>query len=45
MLKVLVGKPKERDHLKDQAVDGRMGSDWILGRLAGECGVYPVGSG
>jgi len=27
--------PKERDHLEDQGVDGRMGSEWILGRLAG----------
>jgi hypothetical protein len=26
---------KERDHLEDQGVDGRMGSEWILGRLAG----------
>jgi hypothetical protein len=26
---------KERDNLKDQGVDGRMGSKWILGRLAG----------
>jgi hypothetical protein len=26
---------KERDHLGDQGVDGRMGSEWILGRLAG----------
>jgi hypothetical protein len=26
--------PKERDHLKDQSIDGRMGSEWILGRLA-----------
>jgi hypothetical protein len=25
---------KERDHLKDKGVDGRMGSEWILGRLA-----------
>jgi hypothetical protein len=25
--------PKERDHLKDQGVDGRMGSKWTLGRL------------
>jgi hypothetical protein len=25
---------KERDHLKDQGIDGRMGSEWILGRLA-----------
>jgi hypothetical protein len=27
--------PKEKDHLKDQGVDGRMGSKWILGRLVG----------
>jgi hypothetical protein len=33
--RVLVGKPKERDHLEDQGVDGRMRSEWILGRLAG----------
>jgi hypothetical protein len=26
---------KERDHLKDQGIDGRMGSKWILGRLGG----------
>jgi hypothetical protein len=26
---------KEIDHLEDQGVDGRMGSEWILGRLAG----------
>jgi hypothetical protein len=25
---------KERDHLEDQGVDGRMGSELILGRLA-----------
>jgi hypothetical protein len=25
----------ERDHLKDQGVDGRMGSEWILRKLAG----------
>jgi hypothetical protein len=30
-----LGNYKERDHLKDQGVDGRMGSEWILGRLAG----------
>jgi hypothetical protein len=28
-------RPKERDHLKDRGIDGRMGSKWILGRLAG----------
>jgi hypothetical protein len=32
--------PKERDHLDDQGVDGRMGSEWILGRLAGGGGVW-----
>jgi hypothetical protein len=26
--------PKERAHSEDQGVDGRMGSEWILGRLA-----------
>jgi hypothetical protein len=26
--------PKERDHLEDQGVCGKMGSEWILGRLA-----------
>jgi hypothetical protein len=26
---------KERDLLEDQGVDGRMGSEWILGRWAG----------
>jgi hypothetical protein len=29
------GSQMERDHLKDQGIDGRMGSEWILGRLAG----------
>jgi hypothetical protein len=27
--------PKERDHSEDQGVDGRMGSELILRRLAG----------
>jgi hypothetical protein len=26
--------PKERDHREDQGVGGKMGSEWILGRLA-----------
>jgi hypothetical protein len=26
--------PKERDHLEDQGVGGKMGSEWILRRLA-----------
>jgi hypothetical protein len=31
--RVLVGKPEgEKDHLKDQGVDGRIGSKWTLGR-------------
>jgi hypothetical protein len=25
----------ERDHLEDRGIDGRMGSEWILRRLAG----------
>jgi hypothetical protein len=33
--KVLMESQKESDHLGDQDVDGRMGSEWILGRLAG----------
>jgi hypothetical protein len=27
--------PKEKDNLKDQGVDGRMGLEWTLGRLVG----------
>jgi hypothetical protein len=27
--------PKERERLEDQGVDGMMGSEYILGRLAG----------
>jgi hypothetical protein len=26
--------PKEREHSEDRGVDGRMGSEWILGRFA-----------
>jgi hypothetical protein len=33
--RVLVGKPEGKDHLKDQGVDGRMGSKWTLGGLVG----------
>jgi hypothetical protein len=37
---------KERDHLEDQGVGGKMGSEWILGRLAwGGCGLDSTGSG
>jgi hypothetical protein len=30
--------PREGDHLEDQGVGGKMGSEWILGRLS--CGVW-----
>jgi hypothetical protein len=36
LYKVLVRKPEGRKHTEDQGVDGRMGSKWILGRMAGE---------
>jgi hypothetical protein len=32
--KVLVGKPEGKRHWEDQGVGGKMGSEWILGRLA-----------
>jgi hypothetical protein len=32
--------PKERDHLKDRSVNGRMGLEWVLGRLAGGGGAW-----
>jgi hypothetical protein len=37
--------PREGDHLEDQGVCGKMGSEWILGRLAWECGLDSTGSG
>jgi hypothetical protein len=37
--------PKERDHSQDRDVEGRMGSECILGKLAGECELDLVGSG
>jgi hypothetical protein len=33
--KVLMVNPEGKDHLKDQGIDGRTVSEWILGRLAG----------
>jgi hypothetical protein len=33
--RVLVGNPREIDHLKDQGVDGRMGSKLTLVRWVG----------
>jgi hypothetical protein len=32
--RVLWESPKEKDHLEDQGEDGRIRSEWILGRLA-----------
>jgi hypothetical protein len=37
--KVPVGKPEGKNHSEDQSVDGRMGSELILRRLAGGRGV------
>jgi hypothetical protein len=36
---VLMEKPEGKNHLKDQGIDGRMGSKWTLGRLVGGLGV------
>jgi hypothetical protein len=33
--RVLMGKPEGKDYLKDQGIDGRMGSKWALERLVG----------
>jgi hypothetical protein len=41
---VWVGSPKERDHSIDRGVNRRIGSEWILGRLVGGCGVDSIGS-
>jgi hypothetical protein len=44
--KVLVGKPEGKRPLGNQSIDGRTGSEWILGRLAGRgCGLDSTGSG
>jgi hypothetical protein len=37
--RVLVGKPEAKRARGRQGVDGRMGSEWILGRLAVGCGL------
>jgi hypothetical protein len=39
------GSLKKRDHNEDRGAGERKGSEWIWGRLAGGCGVDPVGSG
>jgi hypothetical protein len=36
---------KERDHSEDEGVGERIGSEWILGRLAGGCGLDSTCSG
>jgi hypothetical protein len=37
---------RERDHLKDQGIDGRLGSEWISsGDQLGKHGVNSLGSG
>jgi hypothetical protein len=33
--RIFVGKLKEKDHLKDQGIDGWIGSKWTVGRLVG----------
>jgi hypothetical protein len=33
--KVLVGNPEGKNHLKDEGLEGRMGSKWNSGKLAG----------
>jgi hypothetical protein len=39
----LAGKPEGRkDNLKDQGIDGRMGSKWTLGGLVGGGWIPPV---
>jgi hypothetical protein len=39
------GSPEGRDHLEDGGVDGRMGLEWILRRLAGGGGCGTDSSG
>jgi hypothetical protein len=34
VFRALVGKRGGKDHPEDRGVNGRMGSEWILGRLA-----------
>jgi hypothetical protein len=41
--KVLVKKPEGKRPLGEKGIDGRIGSEWILGRLAGTGGVNWIG--
>jgi hypothetical protein len=43
--RVLVGKPEGKRQFGRPSVDGRIGSELMLGRLAEECGLDPGGSG
>jgi hypothetical protein len=36
--------PKERDHAKDRGVDDKRGTEWVLGRSVGVCGLDSTGS-
>jgi hypothetical protein len=45
LYKVLVGEPEGKRPLGRTGVGGKMGSDWILGRLAWGCGLDSTGSG
>jgi hypothetical protein len=36
LYKVWFESPKKKDHSEDQGVDGRLGSECMLGRLAGQ---------
>jgi hypothetical protein len=42
--KNLVRKSMERSQIGSRGIDDKMGSKWILGRLAGGCCVDSVGS-
>jgi hypothetical protein len=43
MYRVLMGKPEGKGPLKEQGLEGRMGSNWTIGRLVGG-GVWSGGS-
>jgi hypothetical protein len=45
LYRILLRKLEGKIHLEDQRLDGRMGSNWILGGLVGGCGVDLSGSG